>query len=132
MTRVTCHKGSPSFEGKLANLFRCNSARLFRTFCFGPARAQSLVAERKERGVAIESAQEERASLSTPVSLFIDNATLGRQLFQEMSLILKALGERTKISFHHCGSVDGSSADTVHGGARHSIQLFHPPRDHSF
>jgi cytoplasmic FMR1 interacting protein len=92
---------------------------------------QALVAERKERGVAIEVPQEERASLSTPVSLFIDNATLGRQLFQEMTCFMKALGERAKTSFHHGGNSDGNSADAVHGGARHSIQLFHPPRDHA-
>ena len=67
--------------------------------------------------------------LSLPVSLFVDNVATSRQLMYEMSIYFQTLGERSKNAFHANDTVEGMSPNHIHGGARHAIQLFHPPRD---
>jgi len=67
--------------------------------------------------------------LSMPVSLFVDNVANSRQLMYEMSIYFQTLGERSKNAFHAHDAIDGVMPNNIHGGARHVIQLFHPPRD---
>jgi hypothetical protein len=68
-------------------------------------------------------------SLPLPVALFIDNVATTRQLMYEMSIYYQTLGERAKNAFHANDAAEGVTADNIHGGARHVIQLFHPPRE---
>ena len=67
------------------------------------------------------------SALPLPISLFVDNAAISRQLLYDMQICFFTLSERAKNAFNaHDESV---TAESVHGGARHVIRLFHPPRE---
>jgi len=92
---------------------------------------QAVVGDRVEHGVVMDVDDEgdDDLEISLPVALFIDNAMVGKQLMMEMQTYFRALSEKTKYTLHHSGSKHAANDESIHGGDRHKIELFHPPKE---